>query len=76
VLRIRIRIDPHNFGKPDPHPHQSGKPEAVEAHHGDVETHNGAEEAHSGALEGCNFDEEPDLDPHQIERSDPDPHPQ
>jgi hypothetical protein len=25
VLRIRIRIDPHNFGQLDPDPHQSGK---------------------------------------------------
>ncbi len=25
VLRIRIRMDPHNFGKLDPNPHHSGK---------------------------------------------------
>jgi hypothetical protein len=27
VFRIRIRMDPHHFGKldPDPHPHQSEK---------------------------------------------------
>ncbi len=24
-IRIWIRIDPHHFGKLDPHPHQSGK---------------------------------------------------
>jgi hypothetical protein len=50
-----------------------------------LEVHNGAKEAHSEALEGLyslgqwlnfrgNFDEDPDLDPHHIERSDPDPH--
>ncbi len=25
MLRIRIRMDPHQFGKPDPDPHQSKK---------------------------------------------------
>jgi hypothetical protein len=28
VLRVRIRMDPHHFGKLDPDPHQSEKPDA------------------------------------------------
>ncbi len=39
VLRIGIRMDPHNFEKPDPDPHQSQKPGAVEARNGAVEAH-------------------------------------
>jgi hypothetical protein len=32
VLRIRIRVDPHQSGKLDPDPHQSEKVEALEGH--------------------------------------------
>jgi hypothetical protein len=32
VLRIRIRVNPHQSGKLDPDPHQSKKVEALEGH--------------------------------------------
>jgi hypothetical protein len=34
VLRIRIRMDPHQSEKLDPDPHQSEKVEALEGHFG------------------------------------------
>jgi hypothetical protein len=34
MSRIGIRMDPHNFGKPDPDPRQSLKSGAVEAYYG------------------------------------------
>jgi hypothetical protein len=42
--------DPHHFRKPDPDPHQSKKPRALEAHNGTTEAHPGTVEAHSGAV--------------------------
>jgi|LakMenEpi03Aug12_release.lakeMendotaPanAssembly.Ray.scaffolds.fasta_scaffold1340791_1 hypothetical protein len=42
--------EPHHFWKPDPGPHQSKKPRALEAHNGATEAHPGSVEAHSGAV--------------------------
>jgi hypothetical protein len=51
--------DPHHFRKPDPDPHQSKKPRALEATNGatealpeTVEAHTEAVKAHPGAVEG------------------------
>ncbi len=42
-------LDPHHFGKLDPHSHQSEKPGAVKAHGVTMEAHPGDVEAHNGA---------------------------
>ncbi len=63
-------MDPHNFEKPDPYPHQSQKPGAVEARNGSTESWKicrpVVEDSH-------HLYEELDPDPHQSEKSDPDP---
>jgi hypothetical protein len=82
-MRIRIILESRI-----PHPYQSEKPGAVEAHSETIEAHPGDVEAHNG---GSHWSIEGSLgqwlhfrivlmrsricmDPHQIERSDPDPY--
>jgi hypothetical protein len=63
-------LDPHHFGKLDPHPHQSGKlepdPDPHQSEKQFPDTHQSekveALEGNFGAVEG------PDPDPHQVER--------
>jgi hypothetical protein len=67
-------MDPHHFGKLHPDPHQSEKqdPDPDPNQSKNVEALNG----HFGGLEELNLEKNlcPDLDPHQIERLDPDRH--
>ena len=56
--------------EPDLDPHQSKNLKVVEANSGAVEAHNGVVVANN--RDSHHFDEEPDLDLHQCEKSDPD----
>jgi hypothetical protein len=79
MFRIRIRLDPHQFGKPDPDPHQSKK-QGPDPHQSqlleavgfkiDLQIANDAEESVSKQMLRIRIR----MDPHQFGKPDPDPH--